>query len=283
MKTFSFLSGKGGTGKTLLAINFAISLAEEEMSVLLFDGDFGLANADILMGCEVPVSLAHVIKEKRPLADAVASTDHGVDLISGGSGMEELTDLPADERDRILKELANLISKYDYVVLDGPSGLDSDILPLTKISDLAILVSTPEPTSLMDNYATAKYLWSKIPNHKVGLVINMASSAKGGISVWNRLAGIIGRFLSKEVMNLGYVRRDRHCETSVLQRIPLLIGSPNCTAAQDIHLMVEYVLGREQADVEEPTSMLERLKSAFEGKTIDEDEEETESPAESAA
>ena len=67
----AFASGKGGVGKTLLAITYAHALAEQGKKVLLFDGDFGLANIDIQLGLTPPHDLSDLMTGKKALNQIV--------------------------------------------------------------------------------------------------------------------------------------------------------------------------------------------------------------------
>lgn len=276
MKSFVFLSGKGGTGKSVLVCNIAIELAALEKKVLVFDADFGLANVDILMGCDMPTTLAHVIRDKRPLEDAVKQTKHDVDILSGGSGMEELIDLDPTVKTDLLAQLAKIMETYDYVLFDGPPGLTGHLMTLIQATDETVLVATPDPTCLMDAYAMAKYIWQQEDGRSLGLIVNMVESDKEGATIFKRVSVIVGQFLSKTFVNYGSVKKDKRVADSVRSRTPVVVGWENCGASQDIAFLAEVLSGESEIeeDEEEEATMLDKLKAAFSGESEDEDESE---------
>src|ERR1700730_18563891 len=89
-RTIAISGGKGGVGKSNVAVNVAIELAAAGWRVSLLDADLGLANTDVLLGVNPQYHLGHVLTGERTLAEVIITTTNGVRLIPGGSGIEEL-------------------------------------------------------------------------------------------------------------------------------------------------------------------------------------------------
>ena len=88
-------SGKGGVGKTWLAITLAHALAKGGQRTLLFDGDIGLANVDIQLSLMPKHDLGGVLAGRMPLNQAtIRYQEGGFDIIPGRSGTGNLANTP---------------------------------------------------------------------------------------------------------------------------------------------------------------------------------------------
>ncbi len=154
----SIASGKGGVGKTWFAITLAHALARRGHRVLLFDGDFGLANVDIQLGLMPEHDLGSVLSGQVSMANAVSSfAAGGFDVLAGRSGSRALSTLEPKLLESLLAKLAELGTRYDHVLLDLGAGLDRSARRMAACADTLLVVATDEPTSLTDAYATLNF------------------------------------------------------------------------------------------------------------------------------
>ena len=96
--TIAVTSGKGGVGKSNIAVNLAVALAERGLRICLLDLDLGLANADLLMNLRSARNLGHVIEGEASLEDIMLEGPGGVHVIPGASGLARLAELCEFER-----------------------------------------------------------------------------------------------------------------------------------------------------------------------------------------
>lgn len=153
-------SGKGGVGKTWLAITLSHALARAGRKTLLFDGDLGLANIDIQLGLSEVRDVGLALSGKARMAQCVTRVSSvGFDVLAGRSGSGALATLPAPRVERIGQELLTLAEKYDHLLIDLGAGVDRTVQLLASRADTCLLVVNDEPTSLTDAYAFIKLGW----------------------------------------------------------------------------------------------------------------------------
>jgi flagellar biosynthesis protein FlhG len=191
-------SGKGGVGKTTLSLTLAASLARLQKRVLMMDVDLGLANVHILLGIAPRYNISHVIAGECSIDQVVVEAAPGVYLVPGASGLEELANLDTARLERLRMAFMGLEDNYDYLLMDTGAGIGSAMTHFVKNSDLALLVMTPDPSSLADSYAMVKVLYEK-GNVRVAVVVNMVSSEREGRETFDRLNTLVVRFLKKPV------------------------------------------------------------------------------------
>src|SRR5210317_1646801 len=85
MNVIAVTSGKGGVGKTNVAVNLAVSLASQGRQVVLFDADLGLANVDIALGLKPKFDIRHVISGERTLEEILLEGPEGIRIVPATS------------------------------------------------------------------------------------------------------------------------------------------------------------------------------------------------------
>ena len=234
------MSGKGGVGKTNLALNLGYALHLAGHSSLLMDCDLGLANLDVLLGLTPEKNLQDLLTEGTSARDVVASIEPGgLDVLPAASGVPELVEMNEDMRETLMSKLLEMVGAYRFLLLDLGAGISSTVLSFATLAQLRLVIVTPEPTSLTDSYALIKVLNSQYGVEDFCVCVNMASSAKEAALTFQRLDQACKNFLGFSLTNLGYVRQDPKLVEAVRKQKPLMKLSPRSVAALDIQALAD--------------------------------------------
>ncbi len=236
-------SGKGGVGKTWFSITLAHALARAGRRVLLFDGDLGLANADIQLGLMPKSDLGSVVAGRITLNQATQRFDDGgFDVIAGRSGSGTLANIPLSRLQMLGDDLVLLAGAYDRVVLDLGAGVEKTVRQLAVNAGTILVVTTDEPTSLTDAYAFIKVTHLERPGTDMRLVVNMANSTREGERIYSTLLKACEGFLKVSPPLAGIVRRDMKVRDAIRNQTPILTRSPNSEASADVEAIAEKLL-----------------------------------------
>ncbi len=262
------MSGKGGVGKTNIALNLAYCLYKGNFSLLLMDCDLGLANLDVLLGLAPDKNLQDLMDtDIDPREVVVPLAKGGFDFLPAASGVPELIDMDEELRNSMFMRLAPLFRDYDYLFLDLGAGINPTVLSFATMSHVRILVVTPEPTSLTDGYALMKVLSTQHNVRDFHVIVNMAESRQEEQQTFERLAAACKKFLNLDLNSLGGILTDKMLVEAVRRQKPLMQLAPQSKAAQDI-FNIALKLQRLRKDLlprieQEPILQLEQAQHPF--------------------
>ncbi len=264
LRSIAITSGKGGVGKTNIATNLAIALAEKtNKKIYILDADLGLANIDVILGITPKYNLAHVIRGEKELEEILVKGPMGVNIIPGTSGVSELANLSKEERERFLEKLSSLENEDGILIIDTGAGIDDNVLDFVLSSDEVIVVTTPEPTAITDAYALIKIIASSKNDVNINLLVNMIRKEEEFELVTRGILLVAKQFLGVDVKKLGYVYYDSIVSKSVLSQDAFYILYPDSIATKCINNIALFLLNKndEVKDVKRPTFFRRLLNS----------------------
>lgn len=263
-KTISIVSGKGGVGKSNVAINFALELIKQNKKVLIIDLDMGMGNIDILLGVQAKKTILDLLTERLPIFDIVETHSTGLAYISGGSSLNYIFNIEQSQLDYFIQEFTKMQFAFDFILFDMGAGVTEASLFFTMAADESILITTSEPTSITDGYAMLKQIISHDANFKVSLVLNRCMAMKKCQGTITRFQEIVARFLHFDLPVLGILPDDKNVSQAVMKQMPYTLYNPKASVSIATAKLVEhYLIAESKAAINNDSSFLKRFKSFF--------------------
>ncbi len=237
-------SGKGGVGKSNIAVNLAWEMGRMGKRVLIFDADFGLGNTDILLGITTEKSLADAFLQGKSLEEIAVTLENGVTLIPAGSGDFHVANMNPLALEGVFFELENLISKFDVVVVDSGAGIGERVRNTLLFASHVAVVTTPDPTSLTDSYATIKVVSQRDHDKPFSVIVNMVDGISQGEVVFNHLAHVARKYLDVTLDFWGAIPRDGLLQAAVRRQQIVTEAYPGAMASRAIQKMAARFVDR---------------------------------------
>ena len=238
----SVVGGKGGVGKTNVAVNVAVAACALRARVLLVDGDLGLANVDVLLGLTPRLTAAEIHAGDCDWADAIVPGPAGLHVLPAASARLDLAASRANDLDWLLSPLFEATRTYDLVLVDIGAGIGPAALSLASMSDRALLVTTPEPPSITDAYATLKVLSRVAPELDVELVVNSSRDDTQARDTHSQLELMSKRFLGRDLPLRSALPRDPRLEDAVARQMAVVEAFPLARASRGLVELARNVL-----------------------------------------
>ncbi len=222
-RSMAITSGKGGVGKSSITVNLAISLAKQGRKVCIFDADTGLANINIMLNISPDYTIEHVIRGEKQISDILLPAAHDIRVIPGASGISECANLSTEQQVKLFDALSKLESHFDYILIDTAAGIAQSVLHFIRASHLAVVVVTPEPTSLTDAFSLIKVLKRQGHTQPIQVIINRCRDADQARKVFQRLTRASRKYLELDLKYLSFLPEDDSMKAAVSLQHPVAL------------------------------------------------------------
>jgi flagellar biosynthesis protein FlhG len=232
VQVIAVTGGKGGVGKTSVAVNLAVALAQRNRRVVLLDGDLGLANADVFLGLSPRYTLAHVICGERTLDEVMVEAPQGFHLIPAAAGAADLAQMGAAEHLGLVRAFSGLATRLDVMIVDTAAGLSHSVMQFSQAAQHVMVVICDEPASITDAYALIKVLSRSHGVERFRVLANQIRTPGGGRELFQRFERVASRFLDVTLEYAGEIPDDDCLRRSVRGQRPVLDEYPGSPSAR---------------------------------------------------
>lgn len=245
-RVITVTSGKGGVGKSSVAVNLAVQMNRAGKRVIIFDADFGLANVEVMFGAIPRYNLGDMIYRGMGITEIITKGPMDIGFVSGGSGIVGLSRMTREQISFIIRNMDELDSLADVIIIDTGAGIADSVLEFVMASSEVLLVITPEPSSLTDSYSLLKALNSSSGYVRgetaIKVISNRASGQEEGLSMYKKLETVVDKFLDMDIGFLGVIPQDKNVEKAIIQQKPVSMYIPNARASKAFGQIAEALL-----------------------------------------
>jgi len=239
VRVIAVTGGKGGVGKTNVAVNLGIALAQSGKKVMLLDADLGLANIDVVLGLHPAANLHHVIRGERTLEEIIVTGPADMKIIPAASGIPDMASLDNRAHAGLIQAFSELAQDVDVLIVDTAAGISDAVTSFSRAAQEVVVVVTDEPASITDAYAIIKLLSREYGLFRFRVLANMARSALHGREIYAKIANVTDRFLDVAIDYAGYIPEDEYLRKSVRKQRAVVDAFPRSKSAQAFATLAE--------------------------------------------
>jgi flagellar biosynthesis protein FlhG len=240
-RAIAVTGGKGGVGKTTVAVNLGMALAQAGRETLLLDADLGLANVDVLLGLSPGRHLGHLLDGTASLPELIVEAPHGLKIIPAGSGARRLAQLGNTEHAAVIRAFDELPRPPEFLLVDTAAGISDGVAMFAAATDEVLLVVCDEPASLTDAYAMMKVLSRDFGVRRFRMLANMVRHAGEAQALHQKLSRVCDRFLDISLEYVGLIPHDERLRQAIRRQSAVVDLWPASRAGQAFKQLAQSV------------------------------------------
>lgn len=243
VQVLAVTGGKGGVGKSNVAINIALELGRLGQSVLVLDADLSLANIDVLCGVQAKGTLEDVFAAKSTLDEILVQIDSNVSLLPAKSGASSLTALTDAQYGGLIQGFSSLRNPVDTMIIDTPAGISNQVTTFCRAAREVLVVVCDEPTSITDAYAVIKVLCTEHRVKHINILVNKTNSSQQARDLFEKILRVADKNFEVILRYLGSVPSDEHLQLGVCEQSPVVLSYPRSRSALAFQKLAKKIQG----------------------------------------
>ncbi len=232
VQTIAVAGGKGGIGKSCVAVNLAQALSAVGRKVLLFDADFSHGNIDCLLNLKPRHNLSHVLDQEVSLCDVIVEVAGGLRVVPSGNGVMNLARASQIEHVGIIGLFSELGIDADTMIVDIATGLSEGVLNYSRAAREVLLVVCDEPTALQDAYSTIRVMHESCQIQRFRVIANKTESSRHGLDLYSKLTRYTDRHMDVLLDFCGSIPFDPQLQESIGEQRVVVDAYPRSPSAQ---------------------------------------------------
>jgi len=241
VRSIAVTSGKGGVGKTNIAVSLALGLAKEGDRVMLLDADLGQANAGVLLGLHAGSNLLNVLRGEQRLEEIIIKGPSNLLIVPVASGIRQLTELGTAECAGLVRAFSELDHHIDTLVIDTATGISECVASFCAASSEVLVIIDNEPVSLRDSIALIKLLHSQYAVARFHVLANMVHTAGEGGELFRQILDLLAERHDVLVSYAGFVPYDDALRRAVVNCQAVVDAFPRSRSAMALSNLARRV------------------------------------------
>ncbi len=231
VQVIAIAGGKGGVGKTSIAVNLAMTMAMSGKETMLLDADLGLANVDVLLGLQPTHHLGHLLDGHCGIADVVLEAPHGLKIVPATSGVHRMAELSTAEHAGLIRAFCSYADPVDTLIVDTAAGISESVTMFCAASREVVIVVCDEPASLTDAYALVKVLSREYGVRRFRMVANRVATVQQGRDLCEKLTRVSDRLLEVGIEFAAAIPEDEFLQRAIRRQQAVVEAYPGSRSA----------------------------------------------------
>lgn len=242
VQVIAIAGGKGGTGKTNIAVNLAQALANAGRRTLILDADLGMANVDVLLGLEPEHTLHDVMRGKYKLEDILLNGGENLKVIPAASGVGQLANMGWQECVGLVRAFSDLKEPIDTLIVDTATGISESVAVFCRAANEIIVVACNEPASIRDCVSQLRHFYHDYGISRFRVLASKVATASEANALFQHLIEHFTDNHNLQISYAGYIPSDENMQKAVVHHQTVVNSFPRSPSAMAIKKLARRIM-----------------------------------------